>query len=314
MAVKSLKNWCNLPMNTRCSNLPYRIAKWFFPLLLLGSLLQTPVISAEELRLTSDGRIKRDSVFIDNGDTLVYVVDESSDKMRLMRRNMRDGSTEPFHKNAPKSEFSPAFSANGQYYAFIQSRGNLSLALVIRELQGVKSSEVKPAGGFSGMRSPAISPEGKRVLYCFPEKGSQQIWSVNMEAQDRKALTDGQGIDNWPAYTPDGKTIVFGSTRDGNYEIYSMRSDGKEVKRLTNSPMQDIRPVISHDGKRIAFISQRDGNRELYVMNLDGSGLQRVTRHPDRDDYPAWHPDGKHIALISERAGRTDLYLVQVSP
>ena len=288
--------------------------KWFCPVLLLVGLLQLSATGAEEVRLTNDGRIKRDPVFIDNGDTLVYVVDESSDKMRLMRRNMRDGTSEPFHKNAPKSEFSPAFSANGQYYAFIQSRGNLSLALVIRDIQGVKTSEVKPAGGFSGMRSPTISPQGERVLYCFPEKGSQQIWSVNMEAQDRKALTDGQGIDNWPAYTPDGKTIVFGSTRDGNYEVYSMRSDGKEVKRLTNSPTQDIRPVISHDGKRIAFISQRDGNRELYVMNLDGSHLQRVTSHPDRDDYPAWHPDGKHLAVISERAGRTDLYMVKVDP
>ena len=314
MAVKLLKSWCNVPMIIRRSNLPDRILKWVCWILLLSGLPQLSMTRAEEVRLTHDGRIKRDAVFIDNGEVLVYVVDESSVKMRLMRRNMADGSTEPFHKNAPKSEFGPAFSANGQYYAFIQSRGNLSLALVIRDIQGVKTSEIKPAGGFSGMRSPALSPEGKRVLYCFPEKGSQQIWSVNTEAQDRKALTDGPGVDNWPAYTPDGKTIVFGSTRDGNYEIYSMRSDGKEVKRLTNSPMQDIRPVISHDGKRIAFISQRDGNRELYVMNLDGSRLQRVTSHPDRDDYPAWHPDGKRIVLISERAGRTDLYLVEVSP
>ena len=280
----------------------------------LAFLLSWSVAFAEEVRLTDDGRIKRDPVFIDNGDTLVYVVDESSVKMRLIRRNMRDGTSEPFHENAPKSEFSPAFSANGQYYAFIQSRGNLSLALVIRDVQGVKTSEVKPAGGFSGMRSPAISPQGERVLYCFPEKGNQQIWSVNMEAQDRKALTDGKGVDNWPSYTPDGKTIVFGSTRDGNYEIYSMKSDGKDVKRLTNSPMHDIRPVISHDGKRIAFISQRDGNRELYVMNLDGSGLQRITRNPDRDDYPAWHPDGKRIAVISDRSGRTDLYMVTIDP
>ena len=229
MAVKSLKSWCNVPMIIRCSNLRDWILKWSCWILLLSGLLPLSVIHAEEIRLTHDGRIKRDPVFIDNGDALVYVVDESSDKMRLMRRNMRDGSTEPFHKNAPKSEFSPAFSANGQYYAFIQSRGNLSLALVIRELQGVKSSEVKPAGGFSGMRSPAISPEGKRVLYCFPEKGSQQIWSVNAEAQDRKALTDGQGIDNWPGYTPDGKTIVFGSTRDGNYEIYVVDTSGFDL-------------------------------------------------------------------------------------
>ena len=301
-------------MSICCSNRRYRISGCFRPLLLLAVLLQSSATSAEEIRLTNDGRIKRDPVFIDNGDTPVYVVDESSDKMPLIRRDMRDGTSEPFHKNAPKSEFAPAFSANGQYYAFIQSRGNLSLALVIRDIQGVKTSENKPAGGFSGMRSPTISPQGERVLYCFPEKGSQQIWSVNMEAEDRKALTDGQGVDNWPAYTPDGKTIVFGSTRDGNYEIYSMKSDGKDVKRLTNSPTQDIRPVISHDGKRIAFISQRDGNRELYVMNLDGSNLKRVTKHPDRDDYPAWHPDGKRIAVISDRAGRTDLYLVTVDP
>ena len=287
---------------------------WIGLILVMTTCMPWRVAAAEETRLTKDGRNKRDPVFIENGETLVYVVDESSIKMRMMRRDMQSGETVPYHKDAPKSEFAPAFSADGQFYAFIQSRGNLSLALVIRDIQGIKSAEVKPAGGFSGMRSPAISPTGERVLYCFPENGSQQIFSVNMEATDRKPLTDVRGVDNWPSYTPDGKTIVFGSTRDGNYEIYSMTSAGKDVRRLTNSPMQDIRPVISHDGTRIAFVSQRDGNREIYVMNLDGSELRRVTNHPERDDYPAWHPDGKRIALVSERAGRFDLYMINVDP
>lgn len=267
--------------------------------------------STGAVRLTHDSRSKRDPVFIKAGNELVYGVDESPVQIRLMRLTMADRSVVPLHKDITRSELEPAFSPNGRYCAFTQNTGNLSMRLVIRDLQQDQEAEVTHPGR-GGTRSPAFSPDNKRVLYSFAEDGRQQIYSVNVRGTDKRELTDSVGINNWPTFSSDGKTIVFGSTRDGNYEIYAMNADGSNVRRLSNSPTQDIRPKISPNGKRIAFTSSRDGNREIYVMNVDGTGVKRLTRNPERDDYPAWYPDGNRLVFVSERQGRHDLYLIDV--
>ena len=287
-------------------------------LLLLFSFAVDTAQADAPARITFDGRLKRDPCFTGRKNELVYVELVSPVQLRLMRMNLSGGGAEgsakaePLHAEVTASEFEPACSPDGRFYAFVQNRGNLSLALVIRDSMTGKDAVVPPAGGFSGMRSPAISPDAGRVLYSFADEGRQQICSVDIQARDRQVLTDSRGVNNWPSFSPDGGRIAFGSTRDGNFEIYTMASDGSDVRRLSDHPTQDIRPRFSPDGRRIVFTSNRDENYELYVMDVDGSHLIRITEHPERDDYAAWHPDGKRIVAVCERDGAHDLYLLEL--
>ena len=269
------------------------------------------VRAAEPRRLTSDGRVKRDPAFMGaTGTDIVYSLLEKPSQLRLMKLTLPDAVSTPLHPNETRSEFEPAVSADGRCITFVQNRGNLSLALVIEDLQGSQSGEVPPGGGFSGLHSPTFSPDGSRILFSYPEDARQKIFAVDAQGKNRQTIIDSVGINNWPHYSPDGKQFVFSSSRDDDFEIYLARADGSEVRRLTDSPRQDIRPRFSPDGKRIAFTSNRDGNYEIYMMNADGSNVTRVTDHPEQDDYPAWHPDGRSLLMVSERRGQFDLYLV----
>lgn len=265
--------------------------------------------AGEPVRLTTDGKLKFSPVFGADAKEIVYAVLEKPEQYRLMRLTLATGKVEMVHKAATTSEFEPTFSADGRTFAYLKLRGILSVGLVIR---GAAEAEVKPPDGFAGLRTPAVSPDGSRVLFSSAEGGRQQLYVVDAQGKDRKALTDSGGINNAPCFSPDGKKIVFSSTRDGNYEIYDMNADGSNVRRLTRSPYQDLRPRYSPDGKRIAFTSHRDGNAEIYVANADGSELRRLTRHSERDDYPCWHPDGKRLVHVAERDGRHDLVLLAV--
>ena len=281
-------------------------------LVVLASLPGTSLAAAEPKRLTTDGRGKFSPVFIDET-ALVYVDFVKPVLFQIQQMTWADGHVEPFHSDAKAPEMEPAFSADGRYCAFVQTRGALSLALVIRDRQKNQDAAIPPAAGFAGYRSPTFSPDGKQVVYSFAEKGRQSLFSVDIQAQNRRRLTDHVGIDNWPMFLPDGKKILFGSTRDGNFEIYTMDADGENIKQLTHSPFQDLRPRYSPDGRQIVFTSNRDGNYEIYTMHTDGSQLRRITNHPERDDYATWHPAGDSIVLVSERAGRHDLYHLPIA-
>lgn len=266
------------------------------------------------LRLTHDGTPKFSPQVIGRGEEIVYTLMATPKLFRLMRLKLADQSVEPLHQEASKSELDPARSLDGRYLAFVQLRGILSLALVIRDLQAGTDGVVPPASGFAGMRSPAIAPDGKRVLYSFAENGQQHIYSVDMRGGDRRAITGGVGINNWPSYSPDGKWLAFGSSRNGKFDVWVMGADGGSLRRLTSSPRQDIRPRFSPDGRRIAFTSHRDGTARVYVMNADGTAVQRVQTESEGDDYPTWHPDGRRLVLVSEIAGQHDLVLVDAPP
>jgi len=282
--------------------------------LVTAAILLAPALShaAEPVRLTTDGHLKSDPVFVRQGDELcvIYTIQETPVRFSLMRLRLRDGSSERLHPQAATAEFEATFTADGQRYAFVQSRANLNLLLMIRDLKQNKDSIFDPGSGFAGMRRPSFAPDGSRIVFSIPVPTGQEIATVNNQGQDRKSLTS-TALNSWPAYSPDGKYIAFGSNRDGDYEIYVMNADGSAIRRLTHSPGLDARPAWSPDGKRIAFTSNRDGDYEIYVMNADGKNVRRVTRHPERDDYAAWHPDGRHLVIVSERAGKFDLYLVE---
>lgn len=275
-------------------------------------LLYAPPTSAvEPQRLTTDGRVKRDPVILNpQGTELLYVLHDKPNRLRLMKLTLKDGQSVPLHPDETRSEFEPAVSSDGRYLAYVQNRGNLSLAMVVHDLVENKITELPPGGGFSGMHSPTFTRDNGRVLFSYPEDGRQSIYSVDLDCKNRRTVVASGGVNNWPHCSPDGKRLVFSSTRDDDYELYVAQLDGSQLQRLTTSPKQDIRPKFSPDGSRIAFTSGRDSNYNIYVMEADGSGLAPVTTHVEHDDYATWHPDGQSLFIVSERNGQFDLFLV----
>ncbi|HEV3384738.1 MAG TPA: hypothetical protein VG097_07975 [Gemmata sp.] len=280
-------------------------------------------MNSSEIRLTTDGTLKQDPVFIKGGDEIVYTLLESPVQMRLMRLNVAElarvsstkgtlaSSATKMHADVTTSEFEATFTADGSLYAFVQSRGNLNMKLVIRDAATAKDAVFDPGGGFASVRRPSFHPKGERVCFAIPSANGQEIVSVSRDGKDRKTLTAG-GINNWPAYSPDGKRIAFSSSRDGEFDLYVMNSDGTEVKRVIKLEGMQTRPCWSPDGRRLAFTWNRDGNYDIYAVNLHGSGLVCLTDNSERDDYSTWHPNGKSVVFVGERNGKFDLYSISV--
>lgn len=288
------------------------MVEWFFRITVLAAPVRLSGAPTFMKQLTDDGRLKTDPVFLSNGQDLVFTILETPVQYSLMRLTMQNGSIERLHPKATTSEFEPAFSGDGRIYAFVQSRSNLNLKLVIRHLETGKDFVFDPGGGFAGLRSPCISPNSENVVFSMPGQGGQQITIVDIRGKNKTFLTTSSGVNNWPQFSPTGEELVFGSSRNGDFDIYIMRADGSDVRRLTRSRGRDIRPVWSPDGDRIAFSGYRNGHSTICIVNRDGSGLQSLKISRERNDYPAWHPDGRHLVVVSSENGKSDLYLVAV--
>src|SRR5262245_6429867 len=100
-------------------------------------------------RLTTDGKLKTDPVFIKDGTEIVYTVQETPTQLSLMRLKLADRTVERLFPQSTTNEFEAAFSADGRYCAFVQSRANLNLKLVIRDLKEDRDAVFDPGGGFA---------------------------------------------------------------------------------------------------------------------------------------------------------------------
>ena len=266
---------------------------------------------SEPVRLTSDGRLKRDGRFVRGGSQIIYSVVESPTIVRIVRLDPSTGKTQSLYPEAATSQFESSFSPDERYHAFVEFRGVTNVKLVIRDTREHRDALFDPGVDRAHLGNPVIDPRGTRVVFSLPRTAGQQLVSVNLQAGDLQFVTPpSEAIDDWAAISPDGRQLAFGSSRDGDFEIYVMDATGGEPRRLTHSPGIDMRPAWSADGRHLAFTSLRDGNYEIYVMAADGTQLRRATNDPERDDFAQWHPDGKRLLVISEREGASDLYLI----
>ena len=136
----------------------------------------------------------------------------------------------------------------------------------------------------------AWSPDGSRIAFMRETDSGQDIYVVDSDGSDMRALTSTgwSQAEEHPTWSPDGTRIVFDvvSGPTSSHGLYGMSADGSGVTRLADGRA----PSWSPDGSQIAFASSRDGNNEIYVMNADGSEQTRLTNSDASDLYPVWSP------------------------
>ncbi|MEE3369673.1 MAG: hypothetical protein VX346_10055 [Planctomycetota bacterium] len=277
---------------------------------LLATCVNPAVVQGENQprRLTFDGRLKRDPVFINQGREIIYAVQHENPRLVLYRLRLSDGHKERLHPDSPLPEFRPVYSRDETTFAYLQMTGNDRLTVQVRRVGMPQPLVVKPTAAV--IWHAALTPDGQHLLYA----ASGQLRMYPLSGGTERTLTETEGRNNWPSVSPNGRQVAFGSSRLGNYDLFTLDLDQKTTRRLTTNKSMDARPTWSPDGKQIAFVSTRHRNYELYLIGHDGNGLTRVTQNPERDDYPSWHPDGQHLVSVSQRDGETDLFLHSISP
>lgn len=133
------------------------------------------------------------------------------------------------------------------------------------------------------MRYPAISPDGSQIVFSYQD----DLWLVNSNGGEAKAITRHEAHDMRPIWSNDGKSIAFASSRYGNYDVFLLDLATNSVKRLTNHSSDDYPCDFTNDDKNVLFNSVRVDDAmnaqfpygrlgELYSISIDGEKLNQV--------------------------------------
>jgi len=188
--------------------------------------------------------------------------------------------------------------------------------------------------GVAWDQQPRYSPDGKRIAFTSDRGGGDNIWVMQRDGKDPKAVTTEKfRLLNSPSWAPDGDYIVarkhFTSTRSagaGEMWLYHRAGGGGvQMTKRPNDQKDAGEPVFSPDGRYLyysqdvtpgsRFEYNKDPNTEIYVIQrLDrhtGDTVRFVTGNGG-SVRPTPSPDGKSLAFLRRVRGKTTLFVTDI--
>ena len=114
---------------------------------------------------------------------------------------------------------------------------------------------------------PQISPDGSRIVYVrnsadiSTDRRVSNLWIVNSDGTNHRALTTGTYSDTSPRWSPDGTRLAFVSDRDGSAtgagkpQLYVRWMDSGQIAKLTDLENPSAGISWSPDGTQLLFTS-----------------------------------------------------------
>lgn len=173
-----------------------------------------------------------------------------------------------------------------------------------------KGAQAQLSEGMSNSRSPAVSPDGRYIVYASRSASGQHLWKADADGSHRLQLTRGVQ-DGSPVFSPDSEWIIYRSYIHSIPNLFKVAIGGGEPVRLTDKISGP--PTVSPDGKWIACAYREEAlsKTRLAVIPFDSGAPPRLL---EPQDMPTrllyrWMQDGQALAYVKTEAGISNIWL-----
>ncbi|MGE3166288.1 MAG: TolB family protein [Planctomycetota bacterium] len=188
-----------------------------------------------------------------------------------------DGSNLVNLTQNPGYDAEATMAQDGSRIVFTSTRdGDLEIYTMAPDGSDVRRLTTTP--GYDG--GAFFSADGKKIIYRahHPEGANleeyrallaaglvrpsqMEIFIMNADGSDARALTDNGYANFAPFMHPDGKRVLFasnlGSQGGREFDIYMVNVDGTGLEQITYAEQFDGFPMFSADGRQLVFCSNR---------------------------------------------------------
>jgi TolB protein len=153
---------------------------------------------------------------------------------------------------------------------------------------------------------------GTRIYFVSEraERGVKEIWSMDHDGSNPKAVSSYRSLSTTPAASPDGTKIAFTSYVGGNPAILiHSRETGRRLRFYSPASSMVATPEFTPDGQKILFSYTIESWAQIAMANLDGSELRRISHVRAIEVEPKVNPKtGAEIVFVSGRAGPQQIF------
>jgi dipeptidyl aminopeptidase/acylaminoacyl peptidase len=244
------------------------------------------------------------------GDWVAYTVrvadrdEDKSDTDLWMTR--WDGSRSVRLTSDKGKEHTPRWSPDGQYLAFLSSRGveeEVDQLWILNRQGGEAELFTRFKGEVSDYE---WSPDSKRLVLVAQDPEPDAAAAEKEKGKNKEKKPRPIVIDRFQF-----KQDEEGYLRHQRRHLYLFDLATRADTLLTPGDFDELLPAWSPDGKSLAFVSKRGpdpdrhDNWDLFLVEArEGAAPRQLTQNdipdgdPSWDSRPAWSPDGKSIAYL----------------
>ena len=169
-----------------------------------------------------------------------------------------------------------------------------------------------PPPNSDGDDSPAVSPDGKRLVYRRQMGTDAKRWERIPLPVDGKStaevLTEAGPVSSPAsiAWMPNGRALILAGGEGGQMmhrlDLETMRS------QPVSGTDSGVRPSISRDGKLVFLRLVVD--RNVWRLKVGSHGrMERLIASDRQDLHAVYSPDGKRVAFLSDRGGTQQVWV-----
>jgi Tol biopolymer transport system component len=233
----------------------------------------SPAIDVSRARQITSGGVKYfGGAWTPDGNKIVYSTDVSgSPDLWIMDH---DGTNQKQLTSEAGSNFQPVVSPDGRYIVFVSDRGTGNRHNIWRmDLDGSNPIQLTKV---NFARYPAITPDGKWVIYVSLGSRTPTLWKLPIDGGESSQLLDKHSMA--PAVSPDGKFIAcfyWDELPDSPLAIAVIPVEGGEPIKKFTLPAMFVRWLP--DGSGLTYVDNRGGVSNIWMQPIDGGKPVQLT-------------------------------------